>query len=179
MLWGRPYLSMNYIIFDYSRNQMQLTPAQRTLNAYAGLGSQYTPVCEPKKITSQTPTSISSNSGGRGSNHAGAIAGGVVGGVVGLALILGLGWFLLRRRRRQNKNGTGFHDKPELESTQAPGAAMKKESIATTLGGELDSGAYAEMDAGQSPKQELDSAVIGGKHQSVVHTVSRIVTNDI
>jgi nitrate reductase gamma subunit len=34
----------------------------------------------------------------------GAIAGGVVGGVVGLLAILGLVWFLLRRKRRNMHN---------------------------------------------------------------------------
>lgn len=171
MLWGRPYLSMNYIIFDYSRNQMQLTPAQRTLTLNEGTGKQLRPICEPQNTTSPTPTLVTSSSGGGGgSNHAGAIAGGVVGGIVGLALILGLAWSLLRRRRK-TKNGNGFHDKPELENTEVAGAAMKKQSVATTVGGELDSGAYAEMDAGQSPKQELDSAVIGVSDESPSTTI--------
>lgn len=34
---------------------------------------------------------------------AGTIAGAVVGGIVGLLALLGLGWFLIRRNRRQKE----------------------------------------------------------------------------
>lgn len=43
---------------------------------------------------------------GDGDSNTGAIAGGVVGGVVGLALLGGLAWLLVRRRRRQRQHAT-------------------------------------------------------------------------
>lgn len=52
-------------------------------------------------VTSSTlPSSTPSDAAQSGSVNSGAIAGGVVGGVVALALIAGMAWFLIRRRRR-------------------------------------------------------------------------------
>ena len=41
-----------------------------------------------------------------------AIAGGVVGGVVGLALVAGLAWWFLRRRKQKNAIATNHPEQP-------------------------------------------------------------------
>lgn len=53
-----------------------------------------------------------------------AIAGGVVGGVAGLALLSGLGWWFMRRRRRARQDGTssradGEHKGPPKNGLQS------------------------------------------------------------
>ena len=60
----------------------------------------------PSQTASPDPSSEGSSS------STGAIAGGVVGGVVGLALIAGLAWFLVRRRRRNDGYGAAGTDSP-------------------------------------------------------------------
>ncbi|KAL5357097.1 hypothetical protein BJX96DRAFT_172219 [Aspergillus floccosus] len=57
--------------------------------------------------TSSTSTSSPDDTEDTGSGtNTGAIAGGVVGGVAGLAIILGLLWFFLRRKRKQPENAS-------------------------------------------------------------------------
>ena len=68
----------------------------------------------PRSTSTATASSKSSSSEGSGS-HTGAIAGGVVGGVVGLALISGLAFFLLRRRKRNQIN---HKNQEELAQTE-------------------------------------------------------------
>lgn len=56
------------------------------------------------------------------SNHTGAIVGGIVGGVAGVALILGLGWWLLwsRRRRRRQKQQQQQQLHPHMQMPMPP-----------------------------------------------------------
>jgi ABC-type nickel/cobalt efflux system permease component RcnA len=57
-----------------------------------------------------------------------AIAGGVVGGVAGLALVFGLGWWFIRRKRRtrQERHSTGADEEDESPSKhgQEPSRSM-------------------------------------------------------
>jgi len=64
-----------------------------------------------KKSTRSSSTSggnstTSSNTSSKSTSHTGAIAGGVVGGIVGLAIIGGLLWFFLRRKRTHDKSAS-------------------------------------------------------------------------
>ena len=64
---------------------------------------------------SSTQTPMSPSSGG-GKSNTGAMAGGVVGGVVGLAVLAGLIWFFLRKRRLQEQTPQNkSYEKAELE----------------------------------------------------------------
>lgn len=78
----------------------------------------------PAAITVTAPASSTSaavESDSPKKNHAGAIAGGVVGGIVLLALLAGLGWFLLRRRRThasrsETVNGAYYSELPQKQA---------------------------------------------------------------
>ncbi|EHY57013.1 hypothetical protein HRR83_001922 [Exophiala dermatitidis] len=121
--WGIPYLTMNYIIGDFKRQQFQMAPAIRTDFSKQGGGYAVKATCDPTdgKTVPGTTGSDGTNgtASGVGANgtspatpevtthhknkHTGAIVGGVVGGVGGLALIAGaIGLWICRRRRRRN-----------------------------------------------------------------------------
>lgn len=53
-------------------------------------------------------------------SHAGAIAGGVIGGVAGLLLLLGLIWFLLRRRRSKHQVKPAFEKSEQSDKSDLP-----------------------------------------------------------
>jgi hypothetical protein len=106
--WGIPFLTMNYLIADYARSQIQLAPAIRTDFANQGGGYQLQAICDPLKSTS-TATSVKTTAIATATPSArptpsesktGAIVGGVVGGILGLILIVGgLGLLFYRSRR--------------------------------------------------------------------------------
>lgn len=146
-LWGRPFLSMNYLIADWSRRQIHLSPAIRTRPAMYELGKELTPLCEPQNTTTNAIATSKSSS-----DNTAAIAGGVVGGIVGFGLILALGLFYFRRRKRA-KGGPEDYVKPELDDAGV--SAVMIDSRAKTLN-ELDSKPYIEIDS--AVLQELDSA---------------------
>ncbi|EXJ87613.1 hypothetical protein A1O3_04574 [Capronia epimyces CBS 606.96] len=125
MDWGIPYLTMNYIIGDYKREQFKMAPAIRTDFSKQGGGYALKASCDPTTSSVASPTASASSSGTAGvlggagavgssspspepsahhkSSHTGAIVGGVVGGVLGLALIVGaFALFFYRSRRRRN-----------------------------------------------------------------------------
>lgn len=95
--------------------------------------------------SASSPASGSNSSSGSKSNT-GAIAGGVVGGIVGLALIVGLIWFLRKKRSRSQTEGkqqdnaiaggggvgragtTKSYHKPELEAPNTPSGNAKTSS---------------------------------------------------
>ncbi|KAF2104819.1 hypothetical protein NA57DRAFT_51619 [Rhizodiscina lignyota] len=181
MLWGRPYLSMNYIVFDWSRTETSLYTARRVLSFNEGEGSQLYPVCEPQKNSPSNHTTGPQTSSGSShhSSHTGAIAGGVVGGVVGLALILALAFFLFRRHKRNNRQ-SAYKDKPELEDTQVSGMMKKTgpsaeldgteyNELPTTMPNELDNStavqemeenkAAAELPSPESPAYEMEGDI--------------------
>ncbi|KAK7567372.1 hypothetical protein IWX49DRAFT_596709 [Phyllosticta citricarpa] len=66
-------------------------------------------------IDSSGNTNSTQESSQGSSNHAGAIAGGVVGGVAGVALLAGLAFFLVRRRRASSKPSDPIQEYPMAE----------------------------------------------------------------
>ncbi|EXJ83737.1 hypothetical protein A1O1_07363 [Capronia coronata CBS 617.96] len=106
--WGIPYLTMNYIIGDYKREQFKMAPAIRTDFSNQGGGYAMKASCDPTTAPTAPPTPKPSSH--HKSNNTGAIVGGVVGGVLGVLLIAGGVAVLFYRRRRRNRaaaaNGT-------------------------------------------------------------------------
>lgn len=112
--WGVPYLTMNYLMADYARNQFQMAPAIRTNFQSQGGGYELEAVCDPAvpvtttPTTSAVPTATSTPTAAPihhgGSNNTGAIVGGVVGGVLGLILIVGVLGFLFYRSRQRRRS---------------------------------------------------------------------------
>ena len=96
----------------------------------------------------------SQNSG----TSAGAIAGGVIGGLAGLALLVGLVFFLLRRRRRSiepSKGGAGSaYEKPELSA----GAEVSAKPL-PELGGGGVGGRPQELPGGERLAYEMPAGV--------------------
>ncbi|KAJ6049833.1 hypothetical protein N7499_011580 [Penicillium canescens] len=93
--------------------------------------------------TSSSETGSDSVSSDSSSSNTGAIAGGVVGGVAGVAILIGLIWLLLRRRKqnRNNKHPTSFEAPIQEELRYAKSSQFGGElegSRAAVVGGELD-----------------------------------------
>ena len=110
MDWGVPFLTMNYIIADYTRKQFKMAEAIRTDFTNQGGGYVLTASCDP--TTAATATATGTNVPAATSSvapvteakadHTKAIIGGVVGGILGLvALVGGLGFLFWRHRKRQ------------------------------------------------------------------------------
>jgi hypothetical protein len=108
--WGVPFLTMNYLFLNYDTDEFKLAPAYR--DPYdSSEGALITPACSglaptSTSITSSPTTSPTTSlvtptptSSPPSKSHTGAIVGGAVGGVAGLALVLGLLFFLFRRRK--------------------------------------------------------------------------------
>jgi len=100
--WGIPFLTMNYMIVDYGKGIFQMAPAIRTDFGSEGgtliktlcTGLATTPTASPTPTGSVQPPPVVHQ------NHTGAIVGGAVGGVLGLALVAGLIFFILFKRKR-------------------------------------------------------------------------------
>ena len=148
LYWGIPYLTMNYLVGDYKRQQFKMAPAIRNDFGYAGAGFLLEASCDP--TTKNTASAISSatavpqHSGG---THTGAIAGGVVGGVVGLAAILGIFMFWYIRRRKSTRRYQQRQQNGNITADGEPGMSQLKST---------------ELDTTSSPT-ELDSAIIPGE----------------
>lgn len=109
MDWGIPFLTMNYIIADYTRSQFKMAEAIRTNFENQGGGYVLSASCDP--TTSSTASATATNipaatssappATGEKTDHTKAIIGGVVGGILGLiALVGGLGFLFWRHRRK-------------------------------------------------------------------------------
>ncbi|PWN93662.1 hypothetical protein FA10DRAFT_264287 [Acaromyces ingoldii] len=101
--------SLSTISASQNANGESVAPSVVVVTVGGGNQTAYATV-----TPSSTPTSTSSasNSGSGGGTNTGAIAGGVVGGVVGLVLLALLGWFLLRKSRRDSRNLDDFFKDP-------------------------------------------------------------------
>jgi hypothetical protein len=151
-MFGRPFLSMNYFMADWSRLQIHLSPAIRERPSGFDFGIQLRPLCEAQNATTNA-TNVPSSATDT-SNNTGAIAGGVVGGIVGLVLIIAVAILYSRRRRGTTVKLDDFA-KPELEDTGVSPAMI--DSCPKNLD-ELDSKAFAAEIDSASP-QELPSAL--------------------
>lgn len=85
------------------------------------------------------------------SSNTGAIAGGVVGGVVGLALIAGLVWFLMRRKRKQ-RGRLDNHQQPQMDSKYIPFVEADGDSNAKV---EAEDYSNARNEADGNPMNEM------------------------
>lgn len=110
--FGVPFMTMNYLIVDYERNQFQMAPANRTNFLNNDRAQQPTAICRPRTnesatstashpVVSTKPSTIHTASPSPSStaskSEADAIAGGITGVFLGVALIALLGFLILRR----------------------------------------------------------------------------------
>ena len=109
--------------------------------------------------TAPSQTSASSSSGSKASE--GAIAGGVVGGILALALIIGISYYLLRRRRKAIGNRSNREDKVASEIAEKyvpPGGRHELDpSQMKQPAGELEAFFSTELHGGHHV-HELDGA---------------------
>ncbi|KAK3290355.1 uncharacterized protein B0H64DRAFT_63622 [Chaetomium fimeti] len=112
---------------------------------------------DPGSTSSPSPSPSGTGSESE-STPVGAIAGGVVGGVAGIALIAGIVWLLMRRRRKNNGPGPGTESTYYDDGRDAPEAAKYGSPMESTYKmepQELNSQRpYAELHA-QRPYAEL------------------------
>lgn len=144
MDWGIPFLTMNYIIADYTRKQFKMAEAIRTDFSNQGGGYVLTASCDPTTSSTATatgtvvPASTSSAAAlpGDKADHTKAIIGGVVGGILGLIAILGgLGFLFWRHRKRHQRqtaveNGNSNYN-PAYGGANAQTPAMSQANTVT------------------------------------------------
>ncbi|KAK4447782.1 hypothetical protein QBC34DRAFT_124036 [Podospora aff. communis PSN243] len=112
------------------------------------------------------------------STPVGAIAGGTIGGIVGLAAILGLLWFIIRRKRKHSEDGPERHtesqdaspmtrppQQPAEVSSDSANTVMEKRPIYTGHAELPPKPAHAELPPNQIPgfAAELDGSQRGGR----------------
>ncbi len=91
--FGGPFLSQLYLAVNYETSKFSLAPIKRTDKTAAGTSEKLEMLgCEDVTSATLLPDP-------KPQPNMGAVAGGVVGGVAGLALVLGAGYFFMRRRR--------------------------------------------------------------------------------
>lgn len=104
-VWGTPFLTMNYMMADYDKQQFSLAPAVQGPYIPPN-GPLAQPLCQhaANNLTNSSSTASPKSASHTGHSHrVGAIAGGVVGGVAGLAIIIMVAILFLRSRRRGKK----------------------------------------------------------------------------
>ncbi|KAL9626585.1 MAG: hypothetical protein Q9204_007193 [Flavoplaca sp. TL-2023a] len=97
LILGGLYLTYNYLVVDYDKNQFQMAP---TVQGDQGSSGNITTVCEPTNLIRDPEVSRQDTPDADGTSRAAAIGGGTVGGVVGLAVVATLCYLLLRKRRQ-------------------------------------------------------------------------------
>ncbi|KAF4460297.1 hypothetical protein FALBO_12925 [Fusarium albosuccineum] len=83
-------------------------------------------------LDSPKPSTGTSDSSSSTSTPVGAIAGGVVGGIVAIALVLGLIWWLLRRKKKQTETSTplkGAYDGEDTTSKTPDGSISAQQPL--------------------------------------------------
>ena len=146
--FGLPFMTMNYLLVDYSLPHFQMAPANRV-----DFGENYTaqsvktvcPATTALQATHGASTSIATThsipthsfapSPQPQHSHTGTIVGAVTGSVVGVALLSALLAFILLRwrRRDQNKDRDVFaSSSPEKESKETPPAIAEGLLLAET-----------------------------------------------
>lgn len=107
--------------------------------------------------------------GGGASLSAGAIAGIVIGALAGVGLVVAAAWFLWRRRRRQQ--GQGSYDPVELNTggrnraRRGPYEGTEKESDAKDVFEVDGRGPVPEMDAAAGQISEADGGLVGAVYE--------------
>ncbi|KAJ5774869.1 hypothetical protein N7457_009765 [Penicillium paradoxum] len=100
------------------------------------------------------------------SSNTGAIAGGVVGGVVGAAILLGILWYLLRRRKKaQGTLGTPTDPSP-LMSTIGGSTAPPSSAPASNVGGPNVVEYYNKIPVGSDPRVPAE---LSGRQENTIH----------
>ena len=149
--WGLPYLGSVYLLVDYKEQEFQIAAARRAPYTNDD-GPDIVPICAAvsnSTADANATAPATTPTPNHHKSHTGAIAGGVVGGVVGLALILGLG-FLLWRRRRKSKSPS------ELAGT--PLEKKRTTEMSNTEISELHGKTPAELGAGTDGFKELSGS---------------------
>ncbi|KAI5369338.1 Putative aspartic peptidase A1 family, aspartic peptidase domain superfamily [Septoria linicola] len=140
---GRTFFQEAYVIADYDRSNFTVAPCEWDASRMASQNI--------KSILRANETG--SDGGDSGSSNTGAIAGGVVGGVVGIIAIAGLVLFLIRRKKKTERQRLA-----ELDNTSNGAAAG---GAATTSSPHGDREAKTSSSSGES--RPIISAPIGGE----------------
>jgi hypothetical protein len=112
--FGAMFLTFNYLMVDYANNTFNLAPA--IISKTGDKRRDLTTVCKASQNSPPPPTP----SAAPNSSNTGAIAGGVVGGVAGLALIAGLVFLCLRRRKKQTEQKGGVATTTSMSFAPTP-----------------------------------------------------------
>ncbi|KAJ5468766.1 hypothetical protein N7475_006518 [Penicillium sp. IBT 31633x] len=107
-----------------------------------------------------SPTADAANTSSSSSNT-GAIAGGVVGGVAGLAILAGLIWFLLRRRKTA-RNNIGVPTDPSPLMSTVGGSSGPVSEVAGSSVVEY----YSKLPTGSDPRSPAELA---SQQENTVH----------
>jgi hypothetical protein len=136
--WGIPFLTMNYMVVDYDKGTFQMAPAIRTDFGSEG-GALIKTLCSlpttatslPTPTNTRPPTPPTSPAPVVHHNHTGAIVGGVVGGVLGLALIAGLIFFILSKRKRRATRNRAMGQEEMSEKGKSSRISMTTDATRT------------------------------------------------
>ncbi len=187
LYWGIPYLTMNYLIGDFKRQQFKMAPAIRSDFGYSGAGFVLAASCDPTTMATASATAnntLATSSASAFPQHAGetntgVIAGGAVGGGVGLIAIIGcfLFWYIRRRR-----NGWREQQEQKQDSVTFPralGMSQNYFSRSTTLSPtELDSSTLGPSELPNSPRPgELDGTQSG--HTTNVNKMRSVQVSNV
>lgn len=110
---GGLYLTFNYLIVDYDNGKFQMAP---NLNEAPGPSASITTLCTPSSVDSNLNPDQSTTSHGHAPSRAVRIGGGTAGTIVGLAVVAGLGMYLLHKRRQNRRR----KDQKPAEATVSP-----------------------------------------------------------
>ncbi|KAL8827166.1 MAG: hypothetical protein Q9170_007124 [Blastenia crenularia] len=127
LLLGGLFLTFNYLVVDYDKNQFQMAPIVKGAQAS---GAKIITVCTPVPPKTGPDTS--------GSSRAVVIGGGTAGAVAGFAAIASLIYFFFRKRRRtcqqpDQKQIPATFPPVNMDSRTSSDAPMPTELASTTV----------------------------------------------